>query len=914
MIGFFRKLFSTDFTPHGYCIRIPEVIWLHEGSDLVIAFAYFLIPLALLYLVRIRRDLVYPWLFALFGLFIISCGATHLLSVVVLWYPMYRLEGLVKGITALASLPTALLLFRVLPEAKRLPSPQLLRDQNAALATEITERRRAEKKVRELNAQLERQFTGVNDLLDAVLDALPVSIIIADSDGRLLRVNRASARIWGDDLPASQNIAAYNEWVGYWPDSGQRIPADGWALSRAILKGEITTEERVEIERFSDHGRATLELSAAPVRDASGKIIAGVVASVDVTERVRAEQAVRTSEATLNAVLDALPLAVVISDPRGFLIRENHAHRELWGVAPERPSWEQIPEWVGFWPETGARIGGHEWAISRALVDGEAVRGQVVELERSGTHERRLVLNNAAPVRDGQGRVIAGVLAATDITEQRRAEEAIRENDATIRALLETASQAIIGVDPKGFIRIVNKMAEQAFGYTRPELLGHPLENLLPEHLRPNHSSYRAQYTAAPQQRRMGREHQVLVAQRKDGSRFPVEISLSYVETRDGVLSVAFITDTTERDQAAQALRDSEARFRQLADSMPQMVWTARPDGYVDYYNERWYEFTGFNRSTKGDESWIPLLHPDDLPVIRESWSAALAEGSMYELEYRYWDRREKRWRWFIGRALPVRNRSGEVVKWFGTSTDIDTQKRVEDELRRANQDLEQFAYSASHDLKEPLRNIVIYSDMLRKRYGQQFDHQGQEFVQHVSEGAKRISALLADLLAYTEAATLTTEVQPVNCAEIFQAVVHDLDAQIRENSARVMASGLPIVAVNSVHVRQLFQNLISNALKYRNESEPPTVAVTARREKSFWHFLVHDNGIGIEPQYHKQIFGLFKRLHGRYGRYSGTGIGLAICQKIVERYGGRIWVDSELGGGATFHFLLPGLPDEHER
>ena len=154
MIGFFRKLLSTDFMPHGYCLRLPEVIWLHEISDLVIAFSYFLIPLALIYLVRVRRDLVYPWMFSLFGLFIVSCGTTHVLSVIVLWHPVYRLDGLVKGITGLASFPTALLLFRVLPDAKRLPSAQLLRDQNATLAAEISERRRAEEKIRELNAQL----------------------------------------------------------------------------------------------------------------------------------------------------------------------------------------------------------------------------------------------------------------------------------------------------------------------------------------------------------------------------------------------------------------------------------------------------------------------------------------------------------------------------------------------------------------------------------------------------------------------------------------------------------------------------------------------------------------------------------------------------------------------------------------
>src|SRR4051794_38460696 len=444
MLGFFRKLLSTDFTPHGYCLRLPEVIWLHEISDLVIACAYFLIPLALIYLVRVRRDLVYPWMFSLFGLFIVSCGATHLLSVVVLWHPVYRLDGLVKGITALVSFPTALLLFRVLPEAKRLPSAQLLRDQNALLAAEIGERRRAEEKIRELNAQLERQFSGVNDLLDAVLDALPVSIIIADPNGRLVRTNRASDRIWGRDTPMSQKVDDYYEWVGYWPETGRRIQADEWALSRAIMKGEVTTEERVEIERFDDHERATLEVSAAPVRDAEGKIIGGVVASADVTKRVRAEHAVRASEATLNAVLDALPVAVVIADPSGRLVRDNRAQRELWGVPPETLGWEQYNAWVGFLPETGTRIEAHEWAMSRALLNGEVVKDQLLEIQRFHSSERRFILNNAAPVRDAQGKIIAGVVAATDITEQRHAEQAIRENDATIRALLETASQAII--------------------------------------------------------------------------------------------------------------------------------------------------------------------------------------------------------------------------------------------------------------------------------------------------------------------------------------------------------------------------------------------------------------------------------------------------------------------------------------
>ena len=156
------------------------------------------------------------------------------------------------------------------------------------------------------------------------------------------------------------------------------------------------------------------------------------------------------------------------------------------------------------------------------------------------------------------------------------------------------------------------------------------------------------------------------------------------------------------------ALLDSEARFRQLADSMPQIVWTARPDGFIDYYNERWYEFTGFARDAFGDASWEPILDPEDLERTRSKYYTAIQSGEAYNIEYRLWDRQEGRFRWFVGRALPIRDRDGRIVKWFGTCTDIDEQKRVQEELQRANEDLEQFAYSASHDFPEPLRSVKI--------------------------------------------------------------------------------------------------------------------------------------------------------------------------------------------------------------
>ncbi len=187
--------------------------------------------------------------------------------------------------------------------------------------------------------------------------------------------------------------------------------------------------------------------------------------------------------------------------------------------------------------------------------------------------------------------------------------------------------------------------------------------------------------------------------------------------------------DITESKRIRSALMESEAGFRQLADTMPQIVWTAGPDGYVDYWNERWYQFTGFYRVPSSDASWESILHPNDLQRTHDTWSAAVDSGKPYNIECRFLDGQENRWRWFVARAVPVRNATAQIVKWFGTYTDIDEQKRVEHELDQANEDLEQFAFSASHDLQEPLRGIKIYSELLTTRYSEKLDGEALKFL-----------------------------------------------------------------------------------------------------------------------------------------------------------------------------------------
>jgi signal transduction histidine kinase len=230
--------------------------------------------------------------------------------------------------------------------------------------------------------------------------------------------------------------------------------------------------------------------------------------------------------------------------------------------------------------------------------------------------------------------------------------------------------------------------------------------------------------------------------------------------------------------------------------------------------------------------------------------------------------------------------------------------------LLRANEDLEQFAHSASHDLKEPLRNIRIFSELLLKEYGSKLDARGAEFLHVVGSSAVRMDNLLADLLTYTEASSIPEELPvPFQARDALDSALGNLAVAIEESDAQIIADDLPTVKMRGSHLQQLFQNLIGNALKYRREGSRPCISLESRRMDQFCLFIIADNGIGIAPEHREKIFAIFQRLHTN-GRYSGTGMGLAICRRIVERYGGRIWVESELGEGSKFFFTIPASTD----
>ena len=371
------------------------------------------------------------------------------------------------------------------------------------------------------------------------------------------------------------------------------------------------------------------------------------------------------------------------------------------------------------------------------------------------------------------------------------------------------------------------------------------------------------------------------------------------IQSRENHLKVAL----RDREEALRDAEKARERFRFMAESMPQKIFTATPSGDVDYFNQQWMEFTGLTFDEIKNWGWTQFIHPDDLAENLRVWRHALETGTPFHFQHRF-RRADGEFRWHLSRVRPMRDAAGNISMWIGSNTEIHEQKEKEEELRRANDDLQQFAYSASHDLQEPIRNVAVYSEIVAKRYHDKLDADGQQFLGFLREGGRRLATLINDLLAYTRAGVVEGNVQTVDSSAVLEESLANLAEAIRESGATVTYDPLPLVDIGESHLQLVFQNLLSNAIKYRKE-EPPQIHVSAAQQGADVVFSVRDNGIGIDPQYKEKIFGVFKRLH-RDQKYSGTGIGLAICQRVVERYGGRVWVESSPGKGAAFFFTLP--------
>ena len=461
----------------------------------------------------------------------------------------------------------------------------------------------------------------------------------------------------------------------------------------------------------------------------------------------------------------------------------------------------------------------------------------------------------------------------------------------------------MIVTDDSGRVLIVNSQAERLFGWNRRDLLGQPVEVLIPERFRRTHPALRESYVRDPQVRTMGAGLE-LYGLRRDGSEFPAEIRLSPHRTSGGTVVVGAIRDVTER-------RRTDEKFRGLLEAAPDAMVIVSASGKIVRVNTQTERVFGYPREEllgKPIEQLIPARFRDRHEAHRAAYAEARRPRGM-GVGLELFGLRKDGTEFPVEISLsPLATDEGRLVS--AAVRDITERKRAEAELAeraaelaRSNAELEQFAYVASHDLQEPLRMVASYTQLLARRYQSKLGPDADEFIQFAIDGVSRMQGLILDLLAYSRVSRKARAFERVDLEAVFTQATANLQASILESRAEVTHEPLPSVAGDAPQLVQLLQNLIGNAIKFRAEAAP-RVHVSVERHARTWTFAVADNGIGIDAKYFERIFVIFQRLHTR-DRYPGTGIGLAICKKIVERHGGKIWVESS-PRGSTFRFTLP--------
>jgi PAS domain S-box-containing protein len=469
----------------------------------------------------------------------------------------------------------------------------------------------------------------------------------------------------------------------------------------------------------------------------------------------------------------------------------------------------------------------------------------------------------------------------------------------------------MVVVNQAGEIVLLNLQAEKQFGYHRDELVGQKVKNIIPEGFaeRLIADGTRTAAEALAQQIGTGIE---LIGRRKDGSEFPIEIMLSPLESAEGILVTAAIRDISVRKDAEKHLAQMEGRYRGLLEAAPDAMVVVNQVGEIVLLNVQAEKQFGYRRDellgqkVKNiiPEGFAERLIADGTRTAAEALAQQIGTG--IELIGRRKDGTE-----FPIEIMLSPLESPEGVLVTAAVRDITERKSSEQhlvktvaELKRSNDELQQFAYVASHDLQEPLRMVASYTQLLAERYKGRLDSDADEFIAYAVDGSNRMQVLIQDLLAYSRAGTNGKALREIPSENALKEALVNLRATIQESGAIVTHDPLPLITTDGTQLAQIFQNLIGNAIKYRGAAVP-NVHISAVKNGNEWIFSVRDNGLGIDPQYFDRIFVLFQRLHGQ-AEFKGTGIGLAICKKMLERLGGRIWVESQPEKGSTFHFALP--------
>ncbi|MGB8918883.1 MAG: PAS domain S-box protein [Candidatus Sulfotelmatobacter sp.] len=761
-----------------------------------------------------------------------------------------------------------------------------------------------------------------------LLEAAPDAMVVVDQVGEIVLVNVQAEKQFGyrrDELVGQKVKNIIPE--GF----AERLVSDATRSAADALAQQIGMG--IELSgRRKDGSEFPIEMMLSPLESAEGILVTAAIRNI--SARKAAEAHLVQMESRYRGLLEAAPDAMVVVNQRGEILLVNVQAEKKFGYRRDELIGQKVKDII---PEGFAErlIADAARSTADALAQHMGTGIELSGRRKDGSEFPIEIM--LSPLESAEGILVTA--AIRNISARKDAEKHLAQMEGRYRGLLEAAPDAMVVVNQGGEIVLVNVQAEKQFGYPRDELVGQKVKNIIPEGFaeRLISDATRSAADALAQQIGMGIE---LSGRRKDGSEFPIEIMLSPLESAEGILVTAAIRNISGRRAAEKHLVQMEGRYRGLLEAAPDAMVVVNQTGEIVLLNLQAEKQFGYRRDElvgQRVKNIIPEGFAERL-IADASRSVADALAQQIGMGIELSGRRKDGSEFPIEIMLsPLESAEGILVtaairnisarkKSEQANTQLENQATVmrgahdELELRvsertkelafanqvleQSNLELKQFAYIASHDLQSPLRSISGFVQLLKMEYEDKLSEEAVDWIRRTVQSIGQMQTLIRDLLSYSRVDARSVPFTQIPFLDIVNDALTLLESSIRDSGGRVTWDQLPVIMGDRSQLVQLIQNLIGNGLTYRGD-KPPHIHLSAERSGKEWVFSVCDNGIGIDPKHYEQIFEIFKRLHDQKD-YPGTGIGLAVCRRVVIRHGGRIWVQSEPGHGSTFFFTIP--------
>ncbi|MBS7253538.1 PAS domain-containing sensor histidine kinase [Flavobacterium branchiicola] len=694
-----------------------------------------------------------------------------------------------------------------------------------------------------------------------------------------------------------------------------------------------TDELQVTLNRFGRQEECFFNIVFYPLREESSAITGIIVVCYEVTQSVKARHVLAEREKAFRNLVIQSPIAMTIFKGKDHIIElANTAMlNEIWQKQESdvigKPALEVFPELLDQkYPKL----------LQEVLIEGKTIQENeaLAFIDIKGKLEKFYLDYQYTPLFDKTGEISAIMITVNNVTDKVDARKKVEEAEERVRLASEIAEIVTWDLNIPTQELIYSDNLPALFGLSKEQKISRPqiLSQIYSEDLPVIEKAYKKALKT-----HFYKYEARIIKPDSSISWIRVHGKMFFDEFKNPVKMLGTIMDVTIEKNNQEILMKSEEKFRLLADSMQQFVWTSDAMGNLNYFNQSLYDFTGLTKINVRDNGWLQVIHPDDREENINRWMESIKSGNEFLFEHRFL-RHDGKYRWQASHAIPQKDSKGIIQMWVGTSSDIQEQKdstnlletqvleRTEElesknkDLINMNIELQSFAYISSHDLQEPLRKIQTFASRLTDLDEQNISPRAKTYLERIEVSAKRMQALIQDLLSYSRTNSADRTFVKANLDEIAEEVIMDFSDRIEEKNAVIDLHPLGEGTVMPFQFRQLLHNLIGNALKFSRKEIPPRIEIKARRvighklnfkvdypDKIYFCLRIADNGIGFDDEYKDRIFEVFQRLNTE-SEYLGTGIGLAIVKKIVENHKGVIKAHSEKGKGATFKIFLPEL------